>query len=52
MDSQTLRGLTDAMVEGVDASIAAIENSISDLNRAAKNVYPGHAIIDFAHKQK
>ena len=52
MDSQMLRGLTDAMVEGVDASIAAIENSISDLNRAAKNVYPGHAVIGFAQKQK
>lgn len=52
MESQTLRGLTDAMVEGVDASIAAIETSISDLNRAAKNVYPGHAVLSFAQKQK
>ncbi|KAA8981345.1 YrzE family protein [Halospina sp. K52047b] len=44
-DTQVLKMLTDYMVEGVDASIAALRENIDKLKAESQSMYPGHAVV-------
>lgn len=44
--TQTLKMLTDFMIEGVDEVISAAEQHIEETNRILKAKFPGHMIIE------